>query len=47
VFLLGSRPKLASRFLVRLSAGEVPHFRNLGGPSSAPKTSIEDDKGES
>ena len=47
VFLLGSCPKLASRFLVRLSAGEVPHFRDLGGPSSAPKTSVRDDKGES
>jgi len=26
---------LASRFLVGVSAGEVPHFANLGGPSSA------------
>jgi hypothetical protein len=36
----------ASHFLVGVYAGEVPHFANLGGPSSAPKTSIEDDKGE-
>ncbi len=45
VFLLGSCPKLASHRLVRLSAGKVPHFANLGGPSSASKTSAKDDKG--
>jgi hypothetical protein len=46
-FPLGSCPKLFAHRLVRLSAGKVPHFANLGGPSSAAKTSIQDDKGES
>jgi hypothetical protein len=46
VVLLGSCPKLFAHRPVRLSAGKAPHFANLGGPSSAPKTSTKDDKGE-
>jgi hypothetical protein len=43
---MGSCPKLFAHRLVRLSAAKAPHFADLGGPSSAPKTSIKDDKGE-
>jgi hypothetical protein len=42
---LGSCPKVFAHRLVRRSTGKVPHFTNLGGPSSAPKTSNENDKG--
>lgn len=43
---MGSGPELVSRRLVRFTADSAPHFANLGGPSSAPKTLINDDKGE-